>query len=754
MRKALLIAEKPSLRRKIEEVYNKNRAKIPYEITFSDQRGHLFRLLSPNELDEGLKDWTWDTLPIEPEDYGGFKYSLIKEKKEGRFKTAAERYYDIKEDYEGDSFDFIIHAGDPDQEGELLVDETLRMLHAKKKLPIKRFWSNDITDGKVLEALLNLKDDDKDPMLVNLRKAAYARQHSDWRVGMNMSRAATLKMGTRAALGRVKTPLLGIVCRRESEIENFTPKTVYGVEARYSEGFTGQLFNDKAEDTDEESDAKEEKGIIWFDTREEAEGFISGLSDTVTVKSYKAEKKTAYAPKLYKLATAQIDAGRYGYSSAETLSIIQSLYEAGYMSYPRTDCEYISSHENLSAALESASSVPELAPYVDAVSTAAIGKVLHTAKWINDKKLEESGHSALIPTGKKPDFEKLTPDQQKIYSMIARRFVAIFLRPLTQKAVTLIAEADSDRTGGGTSLFRSTGKTLIDPGYTVIFNTRFTDTEVPEYAEGDEIPVGEYGIPEKTSTCPKRFTDASLIAICENPQKFLKDESLKALGKELKIGTPATRASIISELINRDKYLAVSKDKGKEYLVPTETGRAIINALGDRMICRVDMTGEWEMKLEAIREGKLSVEEFEHDMREGVKAMVEDIKGSDITKAKGVSPKGPVAKCPNCGADMLMGKFGLYCANKCGFYVGSAYGKKLTDKEQLDLVNGKKVLLKGLKSKKTGKTYDMYIKADGIEEFTYSDGRTGYSFKFETSFPERQPSGSKGRKAGYGKRKK
>ena len=252
------------------------------------------------------------------------------------------------------------------------------------------------------------------------------------------------------------------------------------------------------------------------------------------------------------------------------------------------------------------------------------------------------------------------------------------------------------------------------------------------------LTAGEYGIPEKTSVCPKRFTDASLIAVCENPQKFLKDEGLKALGKDLKIGTPATRASIISELINRDKYLALSKDKGKEYLVPTETGRAIIDALGDRMICRVDMTGEWEMKLEAIREGKLAAEEFEKDMRAGVRAMVEDIKDSDIEKVKNASPKGPVAKCPNCGADMLMGKFGLYCANKCGFYAGSAYGKKLTDKEQLELVNGKKVLLKGLKSKKTGKTYDMYIKAAGVEEFTYSDGRTGYSFKFETTFPERK----------------
>ena len=236
MAKALLIAEKPDLMRQIQAIYKKRKSDIPYDIDFIAQRGHLFGLVTPDGYDEDRKHWKWEDLPFHPEEHGGWRYQINKEKKQGNFLTSKERFDDIKKTYKSGNYDFIINCGDPDQEGELLIRETLTELKVKE--PVKRFWSNDLTEDAVVEALKNLKDDDNDPMLVNLTASAYVRQHSDYRYGMNLSECASLKMKGRVALGRVKTPILAIVCQREEEIKNFKPTTSYGVKANYTEGFT------------------------------------------------------------------------------------------------------------------------------------------------------------------------------------------------------------------------------------------------------------------------------------------------------------------------------------------------------------------------------------------------------------------------------------------------------------------------------------------------------------------------------------
>lgn len=724
MEKALLIAEKPSLRRTIEAVYKKHRQEIPYEITFMDQRGHLLTLVLPDEMDAGLKKWQWETLPIEPENHGGWRYKVIQEKKTGNFQTASERFGSIKKALESGSFDFIINAGDPDQEGELLIRIVLAEL--KTRLPIKRFWSNDTTEAKVLEALCSLRDDDADPMLVNLLSAAYARQHSDYRVGMNISRAASLRMNSRVACGRVKTPILAIVCRRENEILNFVPSTVYGVRALYSEGFTGQLFDPGSSDTgkaekgkgkekDEKDEKDENQGLIWFEKKEDAEALIASLQGPAKVLKFESKKTETLPPKLFKLATAQIAAGKLGYTSAKTLEIIQELYEKGYVSYPRTDCEYISSNENLYALLNSAMSVPDLEEYIRTISNGAIKKVRGTKKWVNDKQLQEAGHSALIPTTYKPDFASLTKEQQDIYRLICRQFTAIFLPPLVQSRTLLIADISG-------SAFKSTGKTVLDEGYTKIFGTKFTDAVIPAHKKGDEIGVDGFETVEKTSTCPKRFTDSDLIAVCEAPHKFLNDQRLKSLGRSLRIGTPATRASIIEELIRRDKYLRRKKEKRQEYIVPTEDGMHIYENLKDRKICQVDLTGEWEEKLEMIRGGTLALGDFETAMRADVRSMIEDIHHMGLTDSTRKAPAGTagrktgnngagisgeaggtapglhsypvVGKCPECGGSILSGPKGFFCSNfrqGCGVgcykTVGDT-GISVTDEEFAGLLEG------------------------------------------------------------------
>ena len=685
--KALLIAEKGSLKRTIESVYNKHKSEIPYDITFLEQRGHLITLKLPDEIDEEQKNWCWENLPFHPEDHGGWQYKVIEEKKVGSYPTAGERYAKIREALGSGEYDFVINAGDPDQEGELLIRIVLSALH--NKLPVKRYWSNDTTEPKVLEALKNLRDDDSDPMLTNLLAAAYGRQHSDYRFGMNISRAATLKMGSKVACGRVKTPILAMVCKREYEIQNFTPSTCYGVVANYSEGFIGQLFDSSASADDGDEDDKDEqsRGLIWFDTQSEAQDVIDSLSSPATVRTYETKRVESYAPKLFKLATAQIAAGKVGMNSARTLEVIQSLYEQGYLSYPRTDCEYMSSKEDFEGMLRSASCVPELKPFIDSIDPAVIGKVKSTKKWVNDKKLEEAGHSALVPTTKMPDFSSLTNEQKVIYLLICRQFVAIFLSPLVQDKTLLIADING-------KTFKSTGKTLVDPGYTKIFGTKFTDMVIPAHNEGDGVSVEYFSIAEKTTKCPKRFTDADLIATCENPHKFLNDKRLKALGKRLAIGTPATRSSIIRELIDTNHYLQVTKEKRTEYVVPTEVGLQIYDNLKDLDICKVDLTGEWEEKLEMVRSGDLSLPALESDMKRHVEELIDNIKSNtDMTVIH--SKRTTLCKCPECGGDIMSGPKGFYCSNyKGGCQVGSfkkVCDTTIKDEEFLQMLNGDEV---------------------------------------------------------------
>lgn len=685
--KALLIAEKPSLMRTIQDVYKKNSGSIPYEIKFMCQSGHLLTLMSPDELSDDMKLWNWDNIPFHPEKYDGFRYKVIHREKFGNFPTPKETYESIGNEIKNGGYDFVINAGDPDQEGELLIRIVLAELN--NTIPIKRFWSNDLTEGKILDALQNLRDDDADPMLVHLLDAAYGRQHSDYRFGMNISRAASIKMNIRVACGRVKTPILSLVCKREMEIENFVPSTCYGVKATYVEGYDGQLFDDvNASEEDDEEDKKEDaesKGLIWFDTKEEAEDLIKSLVPPATVTKFESKKVETYAPKLYKLATLQIAAGKNGLSGADTLNILQGLYEKGYLSYPRTDCEYISSNENFKAMLNSCTSIPEYGGYISAITDSDVARVKKMKKWVDDKKLADAGHSALTPTTKKPNYTSLSPNEQFIYKLVCRSFIAIFMPPLKQQKTLMVTDISGNT-------FKSTGKTLVSKGYAAIMETKFNDVQIPNHKIGDVIDVSEFNLTEKTSTCPKRYTDTTLLAACEKPHKYLDDTRLKALGERLKIGTPATRASIIEELITRDHYLDRKKIKKTNVIVPSSTGRFIYDNMKDCAICRVDMTGLWEEKLELVRTGQKLLSELEDEMINDVDSMVNDIKTSDI-KPKPRAVK--IGTCPKCQGELYSGEKGYFCKNfREGCKVG-AYklicDSTLETEEFLKLISGEEI---------------------------------------------------------------
>ena len=654
--RALLIAEKPSLAKTIEEVIKKHQAQMLYDIKCMSLRGHIFSVLMPNELDPRLAKWEWDTLPIDPEQYGGWRNILRNEPHAKNQRSNEDIYKDILREVKSGRYQCIINAGDPDQEGELLVQEVIRALPVK--LPVKRFWTNDLTEGAVLNALTHLRDDDNDRMLKNLYAAACGRQRSDWMFGLNGSRAVGLKLGVSASVGRVETAQLNIVCKREEEIRNFVPHTVYGVKAEYTEGWAGTLFNkDKISYDKEERDKDKVLGIVWFETRQEAQSLINGIPDKGTVIS--CTEKTGVKtqpPKLFKLSTIQHEAGKLGFGAEKTLSILESLYLKKLTSYPRTGCEYISSHEDVMSMLRAAAAVPELAPYVSRITQSDIDRVRSSNRWMNDAAAAEEGHTGLCPTTNVPNMNELSADEKTIYTLLARQFVSIFLPPLVQNKVQIIVDI-------GGHLFRSNGTRVVDKGYTSIFGRNLNDTILPIKKTGDIVDIRELILTEKTSQCPKRYTSAELVSVCEAPYIFLEDERLKKL--KPKIGTPATRADIIRKLIDSKTHPYLreiqegTKKNARTVLQPTPEGELLIKNLDGCMLTKVDMTGYLQEELDRVKAGTLTLDEFYKDVVRQVTELVQEIKEKEMTPIK---QRIVIGQCSNCGNDILEGSKMFYCS--------------------------------------------------------------------------------------------
>lgn len=736
MQKALLIAEKPSLMLEIRNVYKKHKNELPYEIDFLAQHGHTMEMLAPDEMDSSLKKWDWMTIPFYPEDYGGYKYKVKEDSKD--------IVKDIKDGINSGEYDFIIHAGDPDQEGELLVNLTLE--HLKNRLPVKRFWSNDLTEGKVLAALKNLRDDNE-PIMKQMLESARLRQHWDWIFGMNLSRAATLQMGETVNMGRVMTVLLSIVARREEEIKNFVPKTTYGIKVNYSKGFDGNhvaLYN---LETDPTKPQRLEYRQLWFETKEEADRVKSGLANQGVVYDVKVTHKKESAPKQFKLSTAQMVAGKGGIDDATTLSTIQSLYENKYMSYPRTDCEFLSSNEDFESILSGLASIPEFEKYVSRITTTDIQAVRNNKMYCNDKKLESSGHSALIPTENVPNLMELSKTEQFIYLMIARRFIAMFLPQQEKDIQEIIVNVNS--TEGVAKQFRSTNTVITNLGYAEIFKTQMkengmnTDEDnisIPRVEKGEILDISNYETTETTTKPPKRFTSPDLIGVCENPVKYLNDMELKRLGKELSIGTPATRSSIIEKLYTPQKS-ACKKSKGQygtgqlkkikegkqEILVPSELGQKIYDYIKGMLITKVDMTAVWEEGQKAIREGTRDSSQIEPELQKDFEKMLNELKAKPaLPKQYNSNKKGDNSTkydCPLCGSKLRKFDWGMACSahnkddsNSCNYVLWKKqYGKTLTESQLKSLLDKGKTDKIKFHSQKTGKDYEAYLvlKDDG-----------------------------------------
>lgn len=663
--KALLIAEKPSLMRTIQDVYKQ--INYPDTITFKSFAGHIIGLKNPKDygvvdgVDWSNKLWNEDMIPMIP---NKFLYQVSSDKKA--------MYRDLTNEIASGNYDYIINACDPDREGNHIFQ--LFYNYSKCTLPIKRFWTNDLSFGNVENALRNLRydGDGLKPDLKHLTESAILRAWSDWLFGMNFTIGVSLQMHTTVKIGRVKTATHMMLAQREDEIKNFVPKTTYELESIYKEKFSGTLFD--------------ENGNIRFEKKDGADDILKKLGQTAVVESITTKKETTQAPQLYKLSDLQTDASKlFGYSADKVLEIAQSLYEKKVLSYPRTDCRYVGTEltKGFSILLQSVATLKELEPYVKNLSKQDLDNVAKNKKYVNDKELAKSGHYALSPTSVRPNWQTLTQEEKNILTMVYRRFLAIFLPPMICNKTTLI-------TNNNTYTFKTTGKELISKGYTEIYGTNIIDNLLPNLKKGDIVNVDKFEMKDKTTTAPPRYTQGTLIAAMENPAKFLEDDNLKEIIKEKQgIGTQATRSTIIKNLLD-DKYVEEKKGKGKaSYLYVTDLGMKIYENLKGEDFASVDMTGIWEEKLSKVAEGTYSFTSYESELRQYVKDTVQHIKQMNLNKYN--SSKNVIGKCPICGKDFIEGKNGYFCSNdNCDFHIGKKILQATISKtEVLKLIVGK-----------------------------------------------------------------
>ena len=683
--KAVLIAEKPSLMREIQSVYKKYKSDIGIDIDFLSQAGHVVGLKLPKEIDaEKYGKWRLANFPEQyPFEYkiSPGKYDLVKK---------------IKDSVQKGGYDYVIHAGDPDGEGELLV--RLALEYVGNKLPVKRFWTNDLTEGAILGALKNLQNDSNyDPIY----EAALVRQHADYQFGMNCTGVITCKNGELCKIGRVKAPIISILAKREIEIRDYVETVTYKPAFRYQncEFVRNEVFN----------------------TAEEA---LKGVPKTeyATISEYKAEKKAQKAPKLFKLSTLQTEAHKQlGFSAAKTLSVLQNLYENKSVSYPRTSCEYIASAVDIGYIAKKVLREVE----VDTKLLVREPKDVTKDKlYCNDKAIASEGHTAIIPTGSGL-YKGASKDETDLYELICKRFLAMFgpeKETMHIKAVGIPS--------GSKDEYIYTESYDINPGYELILNEKYKMKKGSgvEFKKGETLHPIEFFAKECVSQKPSRYNDGSLIAALEKPEKYEGDDGKIAYT----IGTPATRASIIEECQKNGYFI---KQKGS--FVATDKAIALYESYKDIPLFMPVESGKWEEMFENIRTGKVPYQEVEDLLYKKMEESVELLKNTEVHTFENNSKDGKsasVGNCPNCQSSIAKGPYGIYCSGKCGMSFGKVFGKAMTDAQWKKALKGERILLKDLKSQ-TGKTYNAYVKPVGCANYSYKkqDGTevSGLQMKFE-----------------------
>ena len=703
MEKALLIAEKPSLMRDVESAYKNNRSKINVEIDFVSFRGHTMSLKNPGEIKPEWKKWSLATLPIIPEK---FEYKVSSDKKK--------LYNDIKKKIKDGNYDYLINCCDPGREGQAIFHTFYESLNIK--LPVKRMWHSDLTEDELVRAMTNLRDDLNEPLLYNMTEASKLRAYFDWLIGMNYSPAYTLRANTGKAigLGRVMTPTLAILVNRELEIQNFVPKDFFELEAEFGD-YTGKYYF-----------LEDGKEVSRLDTKEEIEKIKKSLSKGVgDSKIIKAEKKKAlkYAPKLHNLAEIQSEANRaFKYTPKKTLELVQSLYEKKLLSYPRTDSNHltVAMTKDFEKMLGCLNAVPGLNTYVNKVLSekSRLTAVANNKSYVDNSKVTD--HYAITPTGKVADLSKLTDDEVNIYTLVAKRFLAIFLDPQVTEKSVLVTENNSH-------LFKTNGTILVDEGYTVLYGTNVTNKMLPNLKEGDTTTLTKTSVASKKTSPPSRYDDASLVETMANVGKLVEDKELKEVLKEAKgIGTSATRADIIEKLV---KTKTIERKGKAKQIYATEYGISIIQGLRGQEIILPELTAVWENKLSEIEKCNYDPKQFYAEMIEYIENKTKEMMTMTVNiEGASTNNKKVVGKCPKCKThDVVEGTKGYGCSGwkeGCDFVIWkNQFGSELSKKNAELLLEGKTTEQIKFHSKAKGTDYNakLRLKDDFTVELVFDN---------------------------------
>ena len=621
--KSLVIAEKPSVARDIARVLHCTRKGNgvlegnDYAVTWA--LGHLVTLADPEEYDKKYTKWEMSALPMLPD-----KMKLVVIRQTGKQYQAVRTQL-----YRKDIGDVII-ATDAGREGELVARWILDKAECRK--PIRRLWISSVTDKAIKEGFANLKDGHQ---YDNLYRAAVARAQADWLVGMNGTRALTCKYNAQLSCGRVQTPTLAMIAKREEEIRSFKPKDYYGISL-----WAGDVLWTWREE--------KSRSLRTFH-KERAEEIIGKLGNAaLEITSVTNKEKKTFAPGLYDLTTLQREANqKFGYSAKQTLNIMQRLYENHkVLTYPRTDSKYIG--KDVVPTLKERLKACGTGPYKKLAGMLINKPIQVNSSFVDDKKV--SDHHAIIPTEQFVQLDHMTNEERKIYDLVVRRFLSVLYPPFIYEQVSMEGRA-------GEETFAASGKVVKSPGWKEVYENQdeeeetedgeLKDQRLPKLDKGQKLTIEKVSMTTGKTKPPARFTEATLLAAMENPVKFMESgdrQAAKTLGETGGLGTVATRADIIEKLFNS----FLMEKKGNEILITAKAKQLL--ELVPEDLRKPELTADWEMKLSNIAKGKMKQETFLREIRDYTCDIVDEIKtGTGTFRHDNLTNK----ICPNCGKKLL-----------------------------------------------------------------------------------------------------
>lgn len=623
--KSLVIAEKPSVARDIARVLKcgKNISGAiegnQYVITWG--LGHLVTLADPEDYDKKYKEWKMEDLPMLPEH---FRYEVIRQ--------TAKQYQAVKTQIHRKDIGEIIIATDAGREGELVA--RLILAKAGNKKPIKRLWISSVTDKAIREGFQKLRNGHE---YDNLYDAALCRAEADWLVGINATRALTCKYNAQLSCGRVQTPTLAMVAKREEQIRSFVPQSYYGIQA-VGEGLT-LTWQDKKSGSCRSFD-KERIQKLYQNLR----------GEDGTIEQVKTVPKKSPAPLLYDLTELQREAHRrFGFSPKETLNIMQRLYENHkVLTYPRTDSRYIST--DILPTIKDRLEAVSVGPYRKLALKVMKKPVSAKAPFVNNQKV--SDHHAIIPTEEVPDFSCMTNEERKIYDLAVRRFLAVLYPPFEYEQTQVMVKI-------GTEQFTAKGKVVKNQGWKEVYDSSIEDEDadeetsglknqtLPALKPGDHMDILRLTITEGKTKPPAYFNEGTLLSAMENPAAYMEshDKAMaKTLGETGGLGTVATRADIIEKLFSG----FLLEKKGQEIHL-TAKARQLLNLVPEDLK-KPELTAQWEMELSRIAKGQKKRSAFMEEIVDYTGELIGEIRqGEGTFRHENLTN----TKCPVCGKRML-----------------------------------------------------------------------------------------------------